>query len=433
MRTISTRLRLTLWYAGLLTVILVAFGAAVYLVTRQTLYSNLDESIESQAAAILGSIRFDEGRPLLSDGTSTHSDDDLFIRVFGVSEQPSTEPDPELRTMTFPIVRDGRTVGQLEVGQSLEDVSEALWTLLIVMALAYPVTIGVAALGGAFLAGRALSPVGKITGLARRISAEDLGQRLNLELPNDEIGRLARTFDEMIERLDEAFRRQLQFTADASHELRTPLTAVKGQVEVALQRERSPADYREVLEKVNAEVDRLIGLTNSLLTLARADAGGIPLVLEDVDVQTLMSGTVEQMRPAAANKNIVVDLEPGPTATIRVDEDLVLQLLLNPLDNAIKYTPVGRVTAGWRMNGDQVELRVQDTGIGISHDHLPYLFDRFYRVDKGRSRAEGGAGLGLAISRWIAQAHGGSIRAESVPGKGSTFTVLLPTIAFPQS
>ena len=335
--------------------------------------------------------------------------------------------------MTFPIVRDGRTVGQLEVGQSLEDVSEALWTLLIVMALAYPVTIGVAALGGAFLAGRALSPVGKITGLARRISAEDLGQRLNLELPNDEIGRLARTFDEMIERLDEAFRRQLQFTADASHELRTPLTAVKGQVEVALQRERSPADYREVLEKVNAEVDRLIGLTNSLLTLARADAGGIPLVLEDVDVQTLMSGTVEQMRPAAANKNIVVDLEPGPTATIRVDEDLVLQLLLNPLDNAIKYTPVGRVTAGWRMNGDQVELRVQDTGIGISHDHLPYLFDRFYRVDKGRSRAEGGAGLGLAISRWIAQAHGGSIRAESVPGKGSTFTVLLPTIAFPQS
>ena len=427
MRTISTRLRLTLWYAGLLAVILAAFGATVYLVTRQTLYSNLDESIEAQAAVILGSIRFDEGRPLLSDGTSTRSDEDAFIRVFGFFDQPSTGPDHQLRVMTFPIVRDGRTVGQLELGQSREEVSEALWTLLLVMAFAYPVTIGVAALGGAFLAGRALSPVGKITGLARRISAEDLGQRLDLDLPNDEIGRLARTFDEMIERLDEAFRRQLEFTADASHELRTPLTAVKGQVEVALQRERSPADYREVLEKVNAEVDRLIGLTNSLLTLARADAGGIPLILEGVDIRTLVSGTVEQMRPAAATDNIVIDMEPGPTATIRVDEDLVLQLLLNLLDNAVKYTlGGGRITAGWSTSDDCAELWVRDIGIGIPAEHLPQIMDRFYRVDNARTRCQGGVGLGLAISRWIAEAHGGSLHADSTPAQGSTFTVVLP-------
>ena len=292
----STRLRLTLWYAGLLTVILVAFGAGVYLILRQALYANLDESIEAQATAVLPSIRSDQGRPLLPGGTSTRSDDDdVFVRVSGVSDQPSTRPDPQFRVKTFPIVRDGRTVGLLEVGQSRDDVSEALRTLLLVMAFAYPVTIAVAAVGGAFLVGRALSPVDRITRLARRISAEDLGQRLDLDLPDDEIGRLARTFDQMIERLDEAFRRQGQFTADASHELRTPLTAIKGQVEVALQRDRPPADYQEVLEKVNVEVDRLIGLANSLLTLARAEAGGTPLELEAVDVHSLISGTVEQM------------------------------------------------------------------------------------------------------------------------------------------
>ena len=427
MRTMSTRLRLTLWYVGLLSVLLASFGVAVYLVTRQALYSNLDESIEAQAAAVLGTIRFEEGRPLLADGTTTRLVEDGFIRVFGLPDQRSTSRDSQLRVMTFPIVRDGGTVGLLEVGQSDDEVADTLLTLLLVMAVAYPVTLAVAGLGGALLAGRVLEPVDRITGLARRISADDLGQRLDLELPNDEIGRLARTFDEMIGRLDEAFQRQLQFTADASHELRTPMTAVKGQVEVALQRERSPAEYREVLEKVNDEVDRLIGLTNSLLTLARADAGGIPLVLEAVDVQTLISGIVEQMQPAAAAKDVVIDVEPGPTATILVDEDLVLQLLLNLIDNAVKYTlGGGRITAGWDTSGDHGELWVRDTGIGIPPEHLPRVMGRFYRGDDARSRSEGGVGLGLSICHWIAQAHGGSLRAESVPGQGSTLTVVLP-------
>jgi len=267
--------------------------------------------------------------------------------------------------------------------------------------------------------GRVISPVDKVTSLARRISAENLGQRLNLRLPDDEVGRLARTFDD-------AFRRQRQFTADASHELRTPLTVMKGQVEVALQKERSNTEYREVLEAVNLEVDRLIGLAGSLLTLARADAGEIPLTLEAVDLGELVSGTVEHMRPFAAKKNIGIEVTTGPAATVQVDEALILQLILNLLDNAVKYTPEGgRVTVGWDRS-TRVELWVEDTGIGIPEEHIPHVMDRFYRVDDSRGRSEGGVGLGLAISRWIDEAHGGSLHVESNSGQGSTFTAALP-------
>ena len=296
------------------------------------------------------------------------------------------------------------------------------------MGIAYPITLVVAGFGGIFLAGRALSPIDKITRTASHISGEDLSQRLNLQLPEDEVGRLARTFDEMISRLDDAFRRQRQFTADASHELRTPLTVIKGQIDVALQKERGPEAYRQILQVVNEEVDRLIRLAGTLLTLTRADAGDIPLAFEDVDVSEVVAGVVDHVRSTANDKGVGLHLDPGPHATIQVDEDLLLQLILNLLDNAIKYTPSGgQVTVGWRMNGNEVDLRVHDTGIGMSPEHLPYLFDRFYRVDKDRSRARGGVGLGLAIPRWIAEAHGGSVGVESEPGKGSAFTVVLPT------
>ena len=337
--------------------------------------------------------------------------------------------DDPIRVKTLPIIRDGAILGVLEVGQSEDDVAETLASLLLILGIAYPVTLVVAGFGGVFLARRALSPIDSITRAARYASAEDLGQRLNLRLPDDEVGRLARTFDEMIARLDDAFRRQRQFTSDASHELRTPLTVIKGQIDVSLQKEREPEAYRQVLQAVNEEVDRLIRLAGSLLTLTRADAGQIPLTFERVDVPEVVTGVLEQVRSTAIDKGVRLQLDPGSPATIQADEDLLLQLMLNLLDNAFKYTPPGgQVNAGWRMNGSQVELWVQDTGIGIAHEHFAYLFDRFYCVDKARSRADGGVGLGLAISRWIAEAHGGSIRVESAPGKGSTFTVLLPTL-----
>ena len=181
--------------------------------------------------------------------------------------------DKPLRLRTLPIEGEDGIRGVLEVGLPADDVTETLRVLLLIFAVAYPITLIGASLGGIFLAGQALAPIDSLTRLARRLSAEDLSQRLNMKLPDDEVGRLARTFDEMLERLDDAFRRQRRFTADASHELRTPLTAIKGQVEVALERERNPESYREVLRSVNADADRMIRLVGSLLTLARADAG----------------------------------------------------------------------------------------------------------------------------------------------------------------
>ena len=455
------RLRLTLWYVLLLALILAAFAAGVYLVLRQTLYQNLDESIQNRASSLINVIQYEAGRPVLPDRAvvGDPNRDEHFARgfdAFGVLSFDNTsalgevpvndeavagglagesrtyrvhvaEDDDPIRVKTLPIIRDGTIVGVLEVGQSEDGAAEPLSKLLLIMGIAYPLTLVLAGFGGVFLAGRALSPIDDITRAARQISAEGLSRRLNLRLPDDEVGRLARTFDEMIPRLDDAFRRLRQFTADASHELRTPLTIIKGQIDVSLQLDRNPETYRQVLQAVNEEVDRLIRLSESLLTLTRAGAGEVRLTFENVDVPELLAGVLEQVHSAATEKGVAVQLGPGPPATIQADQDLVLQLMLNLLDNAVKYTPAGgQVNVGWRMNGDHVELGVRDTGAGVSQEHLPYLFDRFYRVDRARSRAEGGVGLGLAIARWIAEAHGGSIRVESAPDEGSTFTVLLP-------
>ena len=456
------RWRLTLWYLILLAIILAVFIVGVYIILRKTLYDNLDESIMNRASALLSVIQYEDGRPFLPDEATSGdpSRGEHFARLFDDSgglrfdntaalgqipidtELLNTsllgesttrrvilagEDDDLVRVTTFPIVRDGVVVGVLEVGQSEERVSDTLSTLLLIMGLAYPVALFGASFGGVFLAGRALSPIDNITRTARHMSAEDLNQRLNLTLPDDEVGRLARTFDEMINRLDDAFHRQRQFVADASHELRTPLTIIKGQIDVSLQRERKPEVYRQALQTINEDVDRLIRLSQSLLTLSRADAGQIPLTFEEVDVAEVVAGVVEQLRSTGIEKEVEINLAPGPPVTIRADQDFLLQLLLNLGENAIKHTPGGgQVTLGWETIGDQVQLRVQDTGIGIPSEDLPYLFDRFYRVDKARTGAEGGAGLGLAIARWIVEAHGGSIDVESVLGQGATFTVLLP-------
>ena len=459
-RAIPIRVRLTLWYVALLAVILAAFGAGVYLTLSRSLNSSLDDSIRVQAEALMDAVRYDGVRPTLSAGPSTNpGGEERFTRVFDATMEPTfdnTGPlgavpvdreslagslvgettmrnvvtgldEERMRAVTAPIVVDGDVVGVLEVGQSTDHVTDPLGTLLTIMGVAYPVTLALAVVGGMFLARRALAPVDRVTGLARRISADDLSQRLELDLPEDEVGRLARTFDEMIARLDEAFRRQRQFTADASHELRTPLTVMKGQLDVALQKERGPEEYRKVLQAVNDEVDRLVNLAGSLLTLTRADARQVPMALEDVRVADVVTGAVEHLTPAAAGKQIELSAESGNGVVVKVDEDMLIQLLLNLLDNAIKYTPEGgTVTVRWDTSAEDVEIRVRDTGAGISQEHLPFIFDRFYRADEARSRIDGGVGLGLAISRWIAEAHGGSLGVESTPGSGSTFTVRLP-------
>jgi heavy metal sensor kinase len=455
----SIRLRLTFWYVLVLAIILAAFSTGIYLTLGHSLYANLDDSIEARANDLLGLAAYEGGRPTLSANVAGSGPElgEQFVRVYDAAglvtidssaEAGSVPGDAQVvqralagqtstlslkadgnsfRIRIVPIEKDGQITGALEVGRATGDVTDTLRTLLLVLAIAYPITLATASFGGVFLAGRALSPIDRLTRLARRISAEDLGQRLDLRLPDDEVGRLARTFNEMIARLEDAFRRQRQFTADASHELRTPLTVIKGQIEVALQRERDPQAYRHVLQAVNEEVDRMIRLVGSLLTLARADAGQIPITFEPVSLRDVVGAAIEQVQPLASRRRVDLQISPSRPVTLRADDDLILQLLLNLLDNAVKYTAAGgHVTVGWNANGRDVELWVRDTGSGIAREHLPHLFDRFYRVNKARSRAEGGTGLGLSICRWIAEAHGGSISVESAPGQGTTFRIALP-------
>lgn len=454
----SLRFRLTLWYVLLLAITLAVFSAGVYLALRENLRSNLDSSLDARASIVSGLVADDAGLDVIGveiEGDTVEDED--FMRVFDasgavvlVSTGGRTAPDVDLsaveralageeshrtvggggslRVLIAPIRSEGEIVGAVEVGLTDEDVRDTLSSLLLIIAVAYPIILGVTSAGGLFLAGRALSPIDRVTRVARKISAEDLSQRLGLDLPDDEVGRLARTFDEMIERLDGAFRRQRQFTADASHELRTPLTAIKGQTEVALQRERDPAAYREVLRGVNGEVDRMIRLVGSLLTLARADAARIAINREELSVRRLVTDAVEQVSPAASERGLTLTLEPGEDVRLIADQDLVLQLLLNLLDNAVKYTSAGgAINVSWRAADGQAELVIADSGPGVPAEHLPHIFDRFYRVDVARSREAGGAGLGLSICRWIAEAHGGFIEATSEAAGGTTFTVRLPS------
>ncbi|HET8628792.1 MAG TPA: ATP-binding protein [Thermomicrobiales bacterium] len=306
--------------------------------------------------------------------------------------------------------------------------------LLFALLVAAPATLLVAAGGGYWLAARAMRPVRAITGAAREIGATDLGRRLNL--PNrDELGELAATFDQMLDRLDAAFRRQRQFTSDASHELRTPLTIVQLEVERALAGPLPPAEQARALATIQAENAYMARLVDDLLTLARADAGRATLRREPLDLADLALGVVERLAPLARERGLRLDVAAPPEILVRGDRLYLERLLVNVVENAIKYTAGHgawvRVAAGICGAGPAARgwVRVTDDGPGIPTEHLPHLGERFYRVDQARARdagGPGGSGLGLAIARWVAAAHGGDLRITSDTGRGATCELHLP-------
>lgn len=466
----SIRVRLTLWYVLALALLLVSFSGGVYLALRDTLSDDFDAAIESRVSVWLRVVQVVDGQPWLplessppsrdadetDDDPENEFDDEEFVRLYDrlggllvdtsdSDEVGALEPaavqralsgeaqwvsltgeDETYRVRIVPVEEEGETVGVLAVAQSEEDLTETLRALLTVSALALPVALLAAGLVGLLLARRALAPIDRITRTARELSAADLSRRLDLELPDDELGRLARTFDEMLERIDTAFRRQRQFTADASHELRTPLTIMRGQLEVALSRPRQSEEYRATLEAQAEQVERLSALVTSLLTLARADAGQIPLQCEVLDVAALVETSVEQVAPLAAERGVTLETA-GPPTTVHADATLLVQLLLNLLDNALRHTPSGgSIEVTWAVQAGTLQLSVRDTGSGIAPEHLPRVFERFYRAGQARERAAGGVGIGLAICRWIVEAHGGTISIASTLGQGTTVLVTLP-------
>ena len=454
------RWRLTGLYVVLLLGALLLFSAGSYLAARAALMENFDEVLVDQAAFVAQAIDVDDDIPTLKQEVllSGHRNDDHFTRLYAVNgaqvfddttdgpqvpDLPATvagalrgeqslmqvQTNGEtLRIATFPILHEGQIAGVLQVGVSLADIEHTLSILLLVLLIMAPITVLLASGGGLFLAHRALAPIDAITRMAQRISAENLSGRIDLTGPDDEVGRLARTFDTMLARLEEAFTQQRQFAADASHELRTPLTAIIGQIDVALGWPESVEYYRTTLATISEQAQRLTRLAGDLLFLARADAQPIPQTVEPIDLASLLPAVAMQMQPLATERQQSIRVTPAPTGVVYGNEDYVIRLLLNILDNAIRYTPTGgQVTLSCRRNNASIEISIRDTGPGIAPEHLPRVFDRFYRVDRGRSRVQGGSGLGLAIAQSIAQLHGGQITVESVVGQGSTFIIRLPT------
>jgi heavy metal sensor kinase len=314
-----------------------------------------------------------------------------------------------------------------EVSQELADVDREYGQLLLVLATSVPGALLLIGGLGYFLARKALAPVDQIRRLTEAISADRLDRRLPVANPNDELGRMAQTINAMIGRLERSFAEIRRFTADASHELRTPLTAIRTEAEVALAKPCSPAEYQHLLGSILEECERLTRLADQLLTLCREDAGKSPPVREPVDLAALVDGVVETMRPLAQVRAIEVRAAGNGPLPVQGDAARLRQVFYNLLDNAIKYTPEGgRIDVQLDRDDGHVVARVRDTGIGIAPEHLPHVFDRFYRVDKARSRAEGGTGLGLSIVQSIVAAHGGRVEMTSRPGQGTTCTVTLP-------
>jgi heavy metal sensor kinase len=455
----TLRARFALWTAGLFLLVLAVFGVYVYVAMARGLLAALDNSLALNASQATASLNVENGKLILPDNLAEppeyagESEQGIIIQIISLDGQilqtngaqvhlPLPEKisalvpdvvtwiDPAsndtLRVYTAPVTDNNRLLAVVQVARSLDNEKETLQQLLMTLLLGIPLLVVGAGVSGYFLASRALSPIDAITRTARRISAEDLSARLNLPSTDDEVGRLAETFDAMLARLDDAFRRERQFTMDASHELRTPLAAMQAILNVIREERRSPEDYEQALDDLTEETYRLRALTEDLLHLARGDDRQIA-IRQNVDLSTLLQDISDSLRPLAESKGITLDGTISAGLIISGDSDALIRLFVNLLDNAIKYTPQGSITlAAGREPGDIIKITIADTGMGIAAEHLPYIFDRFYRVDQ--SRTSGGAGLGLAIASEIVRAHGGTIEVTSRLGEGSTFKLCFPML-----
>jgi heavy metal sensor kinase len=441
----SVRVRLTLWHAGVLTLIVCIFSVGILLFVEARLYAGLDAQLSREIATI-GKIYQEEPDELkdlaaqwgitlfqVSEGGSIRYQTEAWERE-RLSEALPIGGAPSPLSWTAPTGRQYRVQSVSEssyrVAAALEEtfLRDTLRALTVILAMGIPFAVGLAIAGGYFLAGRVLFPVGAMAEKAQEITAESLAKRLPVNNARDEFGRLATVFNDTLSRLEDAFERLRRFTADASHELRTPLTAMRSVGEVALQNTLDGRAYRDVIGSMLEEVDRLTRLVESLLTLTRADSGKVQLAREKLDLGALAGDVVDQLRVLADEKQQNLTIRaPNPVHAI-ADAALVRHALSNVIHNAIKYTPNGGAIAVEvnAMSSGQTTIEVRDTGPGIPAAHRDRIFDRFYRVDRSRSREEGGVGLGLAIARWAIEANGGQIELTSDGVDGSSFQILLP-------
>ncbi len=477
----SIRTRLTLWYSGVLALVLMVLFVITYLVFLRSVQRRMDSDLSELSKAFLATVHAeleDQTAPdpftvaieaaiaehhlrdhayaildangkviansLDEDSTNSRKGSASTDLLESASFQQFIGSAPHGERF-FGIVKGGRNgyrafarqftaqgnTYRLVILRSLHPQTEMLEEVTATFAWVIPIAILLASGGGYFLARKSLAPVVAMSSQAGRIGSANLHERLPVQNEKDELGHLARSFNSLLDRLAESFDRQRRFMADASHELRTPVAILRGESEVALsQQARSAEDYRESLGVLHHEAERLTRIVEDLFTLTRADAGQYPLQPREFYLDELIAECVHSARTLAQAKKISLTFEGAPESPIHADESLLRRMLLNLLDNAIKYTPeFGRVTVSCQRSRQEYAVSIADTGSGIPAELRPRIFERFFRADKARSRSEtdgGGAGLGLAISRWIAEAHQGRLELTRSDSTGSTFTAYLP-------
>ena len=453
LRPLHVRTRLTLWYVGVLAAVLVLYVAVSLLYLRFTLRRELDAALHAEFERVEdfllagpdGTLRFEHGdedeegslvEVWSTAGALLYRSGAVGGDVLGgpprgthdrgASYASSLLPDgTPVRVLTAWHPVAGRDA-LLRVAVSERRERHEWRELLLGLLFGLPIAVAIAGLAGNWLARRALRPLERMARQAETLTADNLGARLPVENPDDELGHLARVFNASLERIEESFGRLRRFTADASHELRTPLTAIRTVGEVALQADQKPDLYREAIGSMLEEVDRLTHLVGSLLTLSRADAGTV-VNRRTLNLLELTRDAAGLLEILAEEKGQRIEVRGDASVSAHVDGLILRQALLNLIDNAIKYSPAG-ATLAVEVAGreDAAVLDVVDQGPGIPEADRARVFERFYRADAARSRDDGGVGLGLAIALWAAQAHGGRIEVASGDGRGSRFRIVLP-------
>ncbi len=458
------RTRLTLWYVAVLAGVLLLYGASTCAIVLFQLRTQLDHFAIEDLETVEGLLAFDSGGKLglrsdyhdhpypadmqqrflevrSSNGAVLYRSERLGDRALGGKPEADEGVDSysprsirlpdgaRVRLISKRHLLDGRPT-LIRLGFSEDPMWQRFWQLAFGLIVGLPVALALAGFGGYFLARRALSPVERMARRAREISAESLGARIDVENPRDELGILAQAFNDTLSRLERSFEQLKRFTTDASHELRTPLTAIRSVGEVGLQKGGASDQYRDVIASMLEEAERLSRLVESLLTISRADSGQIRLELAAMPVFALVEEVMLLLEVLAEEKGQTLSLQGDDSIQVTADAVILRQVVINLLDNAIKYSPRGgriaiRVS---RRDSATACIEVEDTGPGIAPEHQAKVFDRFYRIDEGRSREAGGAGLGLAIAKWGAEAHGGRLELESTTS-GCTFRLLLPASA----
>jgi heavy metal sensor kinase len=468
----SVRARLTLLYVLIFGVLLGAFSFSLYALIRKDAYDRFDRSLTKAARTVANLFHHEMIENGYVESVATahaireYQQPNLYLAIFRddrlleanhnqraegshVVKHPAASAPVEFLSQAIahrkPILTTAPADGQDEwrvvayapggeeaeyvivVAESRRDLIDQMRALRMIFLISLPAMLLMAGLAGYLMARKSLAPIAEMTSHAERISAENLHERLPAPNKRDELGKLARVFNDLLARIESSFESMRRFTADASHELRTPLAIIRGESDVALSKDRELGEYRETLAIIQDEARLLSDIVEDMLALARADAGQRRLKLEEFYFNDLTEECVHSARALALNKNLSLDFESSGDTAFRGDEDLLRRMVINLLDNAIKYTQDGGSVSVklWREDG-RINLRVTDSGIGIPAEAAARVFERFYRVDKARSRSEGGSGLGLPIVKWIAEAHHGSVSLESSPERGSAFTVSLP-------